>query len=374
MASKDLPVQNDWVRRTNRLNVYRLLSNGASMTRAEIARDTGLSIPTVTTILSEFINLELVDVVGEMQSSGGRPAQTFKFNAKARYVLSLDLSGENARAALIDLRGQLYALPDGPRLGSGIEPLLNNWVAELLASQGEKRISRIAVSVPGVIDQTSGHVRLAPTLGWNDYALGDELGKIGGVKVMLENDVNTLALAEKMYFDHETFRHVLFVRIDKGIGAGLFIDGKLYRGAELAAGEIGYSLLPQLSGRLALGAPGPLETYLLDLANSCLGEDGQLRLTTKYAQDSFAKFVDTFGLILHNIICLLNPQRVIVSWSADPKANLVTQLRNSWVGPLKADFCPSLADSSATLRGSGQIALEDLTSALCYSPNAERFL
>ena len=374
MASTDLPVQNDWVRRINRLNVYQLLSNGVTTTRAEIARDTGLSIPTVTTILGEFTNLELVEVVGEAQSRGGRPAQTLKFNADARCVLSLDLSGENARAALVNLKGQLYSLPNGPRSGRGVEASLNGWVRKLLEGQQKKRISRIAVSVPGVVDQATGHVRLAPALGWNDYALGDELGKVSGIKVILENDVNALALAEKTHSEPAAFRHVLFVRIDKGIGAGLFINGDLYRGAGLAAGEIGYSLLPHLSGGLTLGAPGPLETYLLDLTNSFSGADGQLQLDTDHARCAFAQFATTFGLILHNLICLLNPQRIVISWPADGDDNLVNHLRDSWAGLFEVEFSPSLIDDSAALRGSGQIALDDLASALCYSPSAERFL
>lgn len=374
MSNPTVPVQNDLVRRTNRLNVYRLLLRSTDLTRAQIARETGLSIPTVTTILGEFDRLELTGVSGDAQPRGGRPAQMVHLDARARAVLSLDLSGRRVRAALVDLKGQLRPLPPGPQLGGGAEGALIGWLGESLAGlvAERRRVAQIAVAVPGVVDQASGHVHLAPVLGWSDYALSDELGRVSGVDVVLENDVNALALAEKTRFEPGAFKHVLFVRIGEGIGASLFIDGNLYRGAGSAAGEIGYSRLPQLGGELTLGAPGPLETHLLGLAKSFSGTDGRVALDTSQARRAFAQFGDTFGLVLHNLVCLLNPEHIVISWPADPEARLVAHLLSSWRGPLKVEFRPSHPDDSAALRGVAQVALERLTQALCSSPGTER--
>lgn len=368
-------VQNDWVRRANRLSVYQLMLGGSTLTRAQIARATGLSIPTVTTILGEFGELELVRGVGEAEPRGGRPAQIVQLNAQARYVLSLDVSGDYARAALVDLRGRLNPLPTGPRLGSGGEAALEAWLAKLLGGLTEKsRVARIAVSVPGVVDQKSGHVRLAPALGWTDYALGEAFSRVGGVKVILENDVNALALAEKAQAAPGTFKDILFLRIDKGVGAGLFIGGELYRGAGSAAGEIGYSLLPHLGGALKLGAPGPLETYLLGLSRTFFDSSGQVELAGDAAQRAFTEFADTVGVVVHNLVCLLNPECVIVSWPADPEAHLVDYLRRFRVTPLKTEVCSSRLGDSAALRGAAQLALEDIAHTLCNAPGLERRL
>src|SRR5690606_35762634 len=128
-------------------------------------------------------------------------------------------------------------------------------------------ISGLAVEVPGVVDQATGRVRLAPVLGWNDVQVGEMLQDATGLPVLLENDVNAVALGELLYGAASGRRHVVYLAIASGIGAALVIDGALYRGAHAAAGEIGYSLLPGLPEQgLDLGASGPFERHLLGIA------------------------------------------------------------------------------------------------------------
>lgn len=364
--TRPAPVQNDLVRRTNRLSVFRLLLGHAELTRADLAQGTGLSVPTVATILGEFGDLGLV-TNRESKPRGGRPAQLVGLEASARSILSVDLSGSEARAALADLRGGLRPLPPGPVLGKGREAVLIGWLERTLENLAGERVSRLAVSVPGVMDGQNTHVHLAPALGWSDYALADAFGRFG-LKVVLENDVNALALAERTRFDPGRFQDVLFVHIGQGVGASVFVGGSLYRGARAAAGEIGYSRLPGLNGDLTLGAPGPLEAHLLGLAQRFTRPDGKLTLETPAANRAFAEFADTFALVLHNLVCLLNPQAVVVSWPADPDARLVTALKTAWRGPFEVAFYTSHADDQAALRGVAQVALQELAHDLCASP------
>lgn len=366
MTARPAPAQNDLVRRTNRLSIFRLLRRHAEMTRADLATGTGLSVPTVTTIVNEFGDLGLV-TNRDSRPRGGRPAQLVRLEAGTRTVLSLDLSGGEVRAALADLRGKLRPLPPGPALGKGCETVLMGWLEHTLQSLPGEHVARLAVAVPGVVDGQNGHVHLAPALGWSDYALADVFSKFG-LGVVLENDVNALALAERTRHDPGSFQDVLFVHLGRGVGASVFVSGWLYRGAGAAAGEIGYSRLPGLGGELRLGEPGPLEAHLLGLTESFTGPDGKLVLETAEAERAFVDFADTFGLILHNLVCLLNPQKVIVSWPADPDARLVQTLRSSWRGPLEVTFGPSYPDEHAALRGVAQVALEGLALELCASP------
>lgn len=365
-TTRPAPAQNDLVRRTNRLSVFRLLLKHADLTRADLARDTGLSVPTVTTILGEFGDLGLV-TNRDSRPRGGRPAQLVRLEASARSVLSLDLSGREARAALADLRGDLRPLPPGPALGKGCETDLIPWLEHTLTTLSSEYVARLAVAVPGVVDGQNGHVHLAPALGWSDYALAEGLGGFG-LGVVLENDVNALALAERTRHEPGNFQDVLFVHLGRGVGASVFVGGGLYRGAGAAAGEIGYSRLPGLGGELKLGEPGPLEAHLLGLTASFTGPDGNLMLRTAEAERAFATFADTFGLVLHNLVCLLNPQRVVVSYPADPDAQLVQTLKSSWHGPLEVTLHPSYPDEHAALRGVAQVALEGLSLELCASP------
>ncbi len=364
------PVQNDWVRSRNRLSIYRLLLGGGEWTRAEVARNTGLSVPTVSTILTEFGKTGLVRTAGEVQPRGGRPAQSVSLDEKARHVLALDLSAARAQAALVDLRGNLRPLPEGPELRPGTEDLLMAWIGETVAGADDARVARLAAAVPGVVDDLNGHVRLAPALGWTDYPLADLLSRVAQLPVVLENDVNALALAEEAG-SARRHDHALFVSIGGGIGASLLIGGDVYRGANSAAGEIGYSRLPSLGGSFALGAPGPLEAHLMRLEADFLDSAGQLALTTETARQAFTTFADTLGLIVHNLVCLLDPECVILSWPADPSGELARHLSENWRGPLTVRFEASKLGPSAALRGVAHLALTALANDLCLVPSAE---
>lgn len=363
--SNDLPLQNDKVREANRHMVYRALTSGKDLSRAALARATGLSVPTVTTILQEFAADNLIIRVGQDFSSGGRPARLLRFNPNACHVLSVDLSGIHARAALIDLRGQVLNIFEGPVVSVAMEEGLVNWLRDILETLSETTVAALSLAVPGVVDPHNGHVHLAPALGWDDYPLAETLHEIFGLEVVLENDVNALALAELHYGAGATHQQVLYVAIGSGIGAGLVIHGQLYRGANSAAGEIGYSLLPDLPETgMTLGEPGPLERHLLQASQAFL-RDGYVVLESPSAQQAFDAFADTLRIILHNLSCVLNPELLVIAWPADPGGLLVQAVRERWRSPSPLALHNSKLGPDAPLRGVAQLALSNLTKALC---------
>ncbi len=345
--------------------MYRSLLHGKAVTRATVALETGLSVPTVSTIIQDFERLNLTNNVGEARPRGGRPAKLSQFNPEARSVLSVDLSGARAQAARVNLWGDAEDLPAGPPVKPHSDKELISWIAGLAQSQQQFAVSKIALAVPGVIDQTSGHVRLAPALGWTDFALSEWLSAETGLDTILENDVNALALAELHYGSGASFQHILFIWIDRGVGASLIVNRALYRGASSAAGEIGYSLLPNLAGETTLGAPGPLEDYLLSVSRRFRNATGELDLSTQDAQAGFEEFTATVGLVLHNLVCLLNPSLVIIGWPADPQGLLVERLRTTWRGPLEVALRRNSLGEQAVLRGAARIALDVLEQELC---------
>jgi len=327
-------------------------------------------VPTVSTIVEDFNRLHLTNTVGEAQPRGGRPAKLTQLNPEARGVLSVDLSGARAQAARVNLCGDATALPAGPTVKPGNDAGLIAWITELTQSQ-QHMVSKLALAVPGVVDQKSGHVRLAPALGWTDFALGDELLVATGLEAILENDVNALALAELHYGSGASFEHVLFIRIGRGIGASLIVGRTLYRGASSAAGEIGYSLLPDLTGKMKLGAPGPLEDYLLDMSVAFTDANGEVNLASEDARATFQAFSATVGLVLHNLVCLLNPSLVIVAWPADPRGHLMKHLESTWRGPLDVAFRRNSSGERAVLRGVARLALDVLERELCRAAPPE---
>lgn len=360
-------VQHDNVREHNRLAVLQALRARGGASRSELSRATRLSVPTVTTIGQEFVGLGLVDEGELAPSGGGRPARILRLVPSARNVLAVDLSGSRLRAARIDLTGALFDLEPGPRLGPGLEPELTAWLRATVAEAAAAGtpIANLAVAIPGVIDQDGSHVRLAPSLGWHAVDAGALLRRASGLGVLLENDVNALALGELHHGAGAGSGHVVYLTIAGGIGAGLVVGGQLYRGAHRAAGEVGYSLLPGLpEDGLDLGASGPLERHLLGIASDVV-VDGVLDVSTPERAAAFARLAEGVRLLLHNLACALDPELVVVAWSADSEGRLAHEVARRWTLPLPVEVRAGSLGPIAALHGLGHLALERLTASIC---------
>lgn len=366
-----VPLQTDHVRGSNRLAVYRALANGESASRAALAQRTGLSVPTVASILQELSAIGAVRPDGLEDGTGGRPAQRVALEPDARHVLAIDLSGRRARALRVDLLGRPRSDHAGPALRPGFEPALIAWLAELLDEAGAPPVARLALAVPGVVDPADGHVDLAPALGWHDFGLAELLETALGRPTLLENDVNALALAELRYGVGAGADHVIYVAIGSGIGAGVVVHGQLLRGAHAAAGEIGSSLTP-MQARGAAGEEGaPLERDLLALADRFLDADGRVSLEGDERSEAFVRFAESLRCVLHNLACALDPELLVVAWPADPERLLVQHLRGRWSGPAPLRIVASALGSAAAARGVAHLALEHVHEELCRSAGRE---
>ena len=366
-------VQHDNVREHNRFAVLETLRELHSATRAELARYTALSVPTVTTIVAELSALGVVADGDPAPSAGGRPARQHHLVANARNVLALDLSGRHPRHGSVDLLGSLTEQREAPEIElghgatGGLLGRLIDWTNARIAAEeaAGNPVSALAVAVPGVVDPASGRVRLAPALGWSDEPLGDLLQEATGLPVMLENDVNAGALGELRHGAALGGRNVLYLSLGSGVGASLVINGELYRGANGAAGELGYSLLPGLpEAGLDLGDSGPFERHLLGIANGFL-VNGEVNLGTTERRWAFDHLVEKLRMALHNLACVLDPELIVVAWAADPAGLLARALGARWVAPLPVNIVAGSLGASAALHGVGHLALGRLTAGLC---------
>lgn len=381
-----VPLQTDHVREANRHGVFRALLAAGVASRATLAQRTGLSVPTVATILQEFNQAGLVREVDQDGSTGGRPAQRVALAPDARHVLALDLSGRSARALRVDLLGRIVRSDDGPVLGPGGEDALIAWLRDLIRPAQGPKPARLAVAVPGVVDPVDGHVDLAPALGWHDFALADVLERALGLPVTLENDVNALALAELCYGAGAGHDHVVYVAIGSGVGAGLVIHGQLYRGAHAAAGEIGYAItppgatastaahptsLPEQGPPPASRSGGPFERDLLALSHRFVGSDGLLLLDDVAGSADFERFAEGLRVVLHNLACALDPELLVVAWSADRDGILAERLRQRWTAPSPLSIVAGALGVDAAARGVARLALVQVEDDLCRHPSRD---
>ncbi|MGW6931298.1 ROK family protein [Lentzea sp. NPDC054927] len=223
----------------------RLRRLGAA-TRPQIAKDTGLSKPTVGQALVDLERHALVRPIGRTTAGPGRSAVVYEPNPAAGYVLGVDIGRERIRAAVADLGGSVVARVDERNRGrsaAGLVRTVTELASRTVADAG-LALADVVVKVigsPGVIDQRSRVVRHAPNLpGWESAGVLDGLETSLGPVMVVENDANLAALGEHVYGAAQGARVFVCATVGTGVGMGIVVDGVLFRGAHGAAGEVGF--------------------------------------------------------------------------------------------------------------------------------------
>lgn len=185
----------------------------------------------------------------------------YTFSEMKNCILGIDLGGTKILAALADTRGNIInqvSLPTQPRKGP--RAVLNNIITAARSAQLKGyKIKKIGISAAGPIDLKTGIITDPPNLPFKRLDLKGALKKAFRVPVCIENDANAAALAELRFGAGRKARNFIYITISTGIGGGLILDGKLYRGANGAAGEVGHMVIDKNGRRCGCGMPGDLE-------------------------------------------------------------------------------------------------------------------
>lgn len=235
------------MRGINRSAVLEYLRLARTASRTEMAERLQISLPSIARITDELIRSGLVRPTGEKQSGRGRGRELLEINSADNLVIAIDLGGSHISGALVRLDGGLlHDYHDNKVWGSGEKnfQVLTDFLQMIIAQsrQEGKHVLGIAIGVPALLDSQKGLVRVAPALAWKNFPLLDRLQKITDLPISIENDVNLAALGEHWFGAGQGVRDLVMIAIGTGIGAGIILDGKLYRGHSESSGEIGYML------------------------------------------------------------------------------------------------------------------------------------
>ncbi|WP_448950855.1 ROK family transcriptional regulator [Labrys neptuniae] len=234
------------VRQYSRRMVAEVLLNQAPISRADLARVTGLSKQTMSQVIGELEAGGWVRHAGTSKGNVGRSAVTYEIADDAAFSLGIDLGGTKVTAAYANLIGQIVAEdtePTDARGGRHVLEQIHALAMRLAASAGieTRRIESVVLGMPGVIDPRTGGVTLVPNIdGLADLNVPALLGLLFGQPVQVENDVNLGMLGEAWQGSAQGCENAGFMALGTGVGLGLIINGKLVRGATGAAGEIAY--------------------------------------------------------------------------------------------------------------------------------------
>jgi predicted NBD/HSP70 family sugar kinase len=234
-----------------RLNLERLLAvvvdQAGSFTRAELTEATGLSAPTVGSLVADLIRSGVVRDMGTGPSRGGRRPSFMEFNARHACIGGIDLGPTRTRLAVADLRGEPLAhdvIATPSRLAP--ETLLKHLADALRrlmreANLPSDRLIAVGAGAPGAVEFDKGIVTEAPNLrNWSRVPMREILERSLGVPTIVENDVNLAILGERWRGAAKGHPTCVYITVGTGIGAGIIVDGVLHRGHHFMAGEIAF--------------------------------------------------------------------------------------------------------------------------------------
>jgi predicted NBD/HSP70 family sugar kinase len=324
------------LRDLNLRRVIHTLRAAGAASRAEIARRTGLSRSTISSLVTDLQAAGLVSQVDRPARAGrggqgGRPPIVIALDPSAGVALGIDFGHRHLRVAAGDLGHRVLAevaeeLPADHRAAEGLDAAVRLVDGVLgAAGAGREQVIGVGMGLPGPIDRASGMVG-GPSLlpGWVGVRPAEELGRRLGLPVAVDNDANLGALAEWMWGAGQGASEVAYIKVSTGIGAGLVLGGSLYAGASGTAGEIGHTTIDEAGPVCRCGNRGCLEVLaaapaILELLRPTRGDQLSLReaLDLAAAGDPGCRRVLAdagrhIGVAVANLCNLVNPERVIV--------------------------------------------------------------
>ena len=394
------------IKKLNYHLVLELLRREDVISRAEIAKRTKLSAPTVSRIVDQLMEEGLIREVGLSKAEEvGRKAILLSFNHSIGYVIGVDIGEIKIRTALADIKGQVISYVEKETLAEAgeyatLQKIIDS-MREVLSEGkvGDEKLVAISLGAPGIVDVEKGIVLDAPNIkGWKNFPLKALIESHFNKAVGVDNDINLAVMGEQWIGKGKNFRNMVFVSFRTGIGSGIIIDGKLYKGAHGAAGEIcfevvtenplvrngdkshgslekivgGEPLIKEVKDEVRNGA----KTEILGLAG---GELNRINLETIFSAANKGDQVATqlvrkacryYGSAIANLVCLIDPQLVIIGGDAIIAGDLVIDEISTIVSEL-VPFTPEIALSAlgtkATVYGAIHEALRTADEVLSLS-------
>src|SRR3954469_4534669 len=367
------------LRTLNQGALMQRLRDDGPLSRAQLARDTGLSKPTVSQALAELEAAGLVRAVGPAAPSRGRTALLYEPDPTAGYVVGIDIGRAWTRIAVADLTGTILARSDTPNRARTAAAVVRSVAREARATVqragiGWRRVVHTVVGSPGVFDPATGRLWHAPNLpDWSKPGLADELRAALSPSTAIDNDANLAAVGERDFGRGQEARTFVYLELGTGLGVGIVIDGELYRGARGAAGEVGYIPWP-VDGGVARSERGRLEEATSAAAVVTAAREAGMggELTAKDVFDAARKGnakgvhavdveADRIALLLATIGAVVDPEFIVLGGGIGGSADLLrprVEARLTELTPLETRVEESELGQDAIVLGAIATALE----------------
>jgi len=314
------------VKKMNSYIVLACIRKHSPVSRAQISELTGLNKATVSSLVNELLENNLVLEIGPGESSGGRKPVLLLFNERAGYAIGIDLGVNYIRAVLADLNGNVvierYEKLKQQHRELAFDALTAN-IDALMSQTPESTygIVGIGVGAPGIVDQ-DGNILFAPNMKWREVPLQHMLNERYHLPVIIDNEANAGAQGEQKYGAGKGIRNLVYLSVGYGIGSGMILDKELYKGTSGFSGELGHLSIAYDGKECSCGNLGCWELYASEKAlleeASPLGYEGldELIAAAQKGDANVLKIFESIGRFLGigiaNIINTLNPDCVMI--------------------------------------------------------------
>ena len=327
-----------------RVHILSLIRKQGTASRAQLAKQTGLSRTTISTVVSDLLEEGICREIGLEPSGGGRPAIMIALNPNARHAVGVNIEGRNIRTGLVDLKASVTSLQEREIDCRNTRAMLDSVAAaiqEMMRDTPREKVVGVGIGITGLVDSETGTVIVASHLGLFDFPFRQALAEAlpFPVPILIDNDANAAALGERYYGAGRGFDNLVYIEFGTGIGAGIIIEGRFYAGAHGIAGEFGHIKLRKGGPKCACGARGCLEALAggRAIVAEALKETNNLRrsaiwrladgdsskVTLRIILEAAAegdpwanKVLDTamdyLGMGIANLINLLDVERIII--------------------------------------------------------------
>lgn len=370
------------IRSESRLDVLHALLSLETSTRNELSRRTRLSVATVATIVNELLAEDLLIEAGLSSSGAGRPTTVLRINGDRGYVIGVDIAETYVRsvvfdAALIEVGSAEVPLDESLL---SLDYLVEGTVASLTRALAETGVDRSAVlgagiALPGLVRGGESMDVVAPARQWRNREVIDRLREQIGLPLVVENSLKAIATAELWFGKGRTASSMVIVNLGTGVGAGIFIDGKILRGSSNSAGEWGHTILV-LDGRLCrcgrrgcveayVGAPAIQETLREIAPEHPLTQAHQRDFIDALAaelatgdqdaavRETLARTAHYLGCALADIAAMINPELLMITgWTAWALGELLLpDIEREMIARAPAGSADDLELGISTVRG-----------------------
>ncbi|UOE94957.1 ROK family transcriptional regulator [Alkalihalobacillus sp. LMS39] len=369
----------------NRTLVLNIIRKDGPISRAEIAKRTNLTPPTVTNIVNELFETGIIKESQMGQSSGGRKPILLTIEPTSHYVIGIDVGVHKVKVVLADLNASITnetitKIKQGITEAEFMQLLIENVYTMLdQANVSKEKIVGIGVGMHGMVDHIHGVALYAPNLQLKNIPIKQTLEAEFSLPVTVENDAKALALGEKWFGYGADIENMVCINVGIGIGSGIILQNKLFHGKDGIAGEIGHTVIDENGPMCTCGNKGCLQTFsageairtraleginkgkataIVEIVQGNLDKvDGEVVFKAAKAGDAFAKEVLTesgkyLGMSIANLINVLNPELVVLSGGVSRAGDFLLQPIRSIVE--KRVLTPSAKDTTICLSKLGQ--------------------